>query len=102
MKHSWEEKLDEQGRRIVELSARLHRIVPPVSLDISQLGRWIEEQKAVFSSFSDLEIKRKVKLKPEFVHLYHRAHPEIPENMLRLIVQSEAFPLLRADELELT
>lgn len=100
MKHSWREKLDEQGLRFVEMAAKLKRIKLPRTLDMS---RWIKEQKDVLSSYSDLEPKRKVKLDPEFVRLLRRANPDIElndEEMLRLFEEVE-FPLLRAEELEL-
>ncbi|SRR5713226_6932683 len=100
MKHSWQEKLDEQGLKFVEMAAKLKRIKLPPTLDMS---RWIKEQKDVLSSYSDLEPKRKVKLDPEFVRLLRRANPDIElndEEMLRLFEDVE-FPLLRAEELEL-
>jgi hypothetical protein len=103
MKHSWQEKLDERGLKFVEMAAKLKRIRPPATLDMSRWIRWIKEQKDVLSSGPDLEQKRKVKLNPEFVRLLRRANPDLElndEEMLRLFENVE-FPLLRADELEL-
>lgn len=100
MKRSWQEKLDERGLKFVEMAAKLKRIRPPATLDMS---RWIKEQKDVFSSAPDLEPKRKVKLDPEFVRLLRQSNPDIElndEEMLRLF-EDEEFPLLRAEELEL-
>jgi len=37
MKHSWEEKLDERGRELVEASAKLHRIALPATMEVALL-----------------------------------------------------------------
>ena len=103
MKHSWEEKLDEKGLKFVELSARLQQIKPPSSLNSAESRRWIKEQVDVFSSYPDLDPKRKVKLDPEFVRVLLRTRPEIELNEEQMLVlfENESFPLLRAEELEL-
>jgi len=66
MKHSWKEKLGEQGLKVVEASARLRRIRLPATMDPSEWERWINEQKDVYSSYPDLDAKRKVKLDADF------------------------------------
>ena len=103
MKHSWEEKLDERGRKVAEASAKLHRIALPATMDPTEWERWIKEQKEVFSSYPDLDAKRKVKLDSEFVRLYRRAKPEIAlqEHQLQFLFEKLELPVALADELEL-
>jgi hypothetical protein len=103
MKHSWEEKLDEQGLKLIGAKAKLGRIRLPATMDPSEWKRWIEEQKDVFSSYPDLDAKRKVKLDAEFVRLYHRANPQIglQEHELRFLFEKFELPVALADELEL-
>ena len=103
MKHSWEEKLDEQGLKFVEVSAKLRRIRQPSSLEQSQMRRWVKEQKAVLSSYPELEEKRKVNLNPEFICFLTRTNPDIElneEEWLGMFERKE-FPVLRAEELEM-
>jgi len=103
MKRSWQEKLDPEGLKFVELSARLRRIKQPSTLSPGEWKHWIKEQAAVFSSFPELDPKRKVKLDAEFVRLLIRTNPDIKlneEEMMELFENAE-FPLLRANELEL-
>src|SRR5580698_9214961 len=104
MKQSWEEKLDEQGRMLIEAQAKLRRIRQPTSLHSNDLWRWIKEQNSVLSAYPELDRKKKVKLSPEFVRLFLRAHPEIElnEEQLQQLFEQEEFLLLRAEELELT
>jgi hypothetical protein len=103
MKHSWKDKLDEQGRQIVEMAAKVSRIRLPATLDPVEWGRWTGEQKGVYSSHPDLEKKRKVALEPAFVRLLLRMHPEIELNETEMeeLFEREEFPSLRAEELEL-
>jgi len=103
MKHSWKDKLDEQGRQVVEMAAKLNRIRLPASLDPVEWGRWTGEQKGVYSSQPDMQRKRKVALEPAFVRLLLRMHPEIGLNEVEMeeLFEREEFPSLRADELEL-
>ncbi len=103
MKHSWEDKLDEQGRQLVAMAAKLNRIRLPATLDPVEWDRWTEEQKGVYSSHPNMEKKRKVALKPAFVRLLLRMHPEIElnETEMQKLFEREEFPSLRADELEL-
>jgi hypothetical protein len=103
MKHSWQEKLDEKGLMYVELSARLNQIRPLSSLGRGESRRWIKEQVDIFSSFPDLNPKRKVKLGPEFVRALLRTRPEIEldEEEMLFLFENESFDLLRAEELEL-
>jgi hypothetical protein len=103
MKHSWQEKLDEKGLKYVELSARLNQIRPPSNMGRRESRRWIKEQVNVFSSFPDLDPKRKVKLSAEFVRALLRTRPEIElnEKEMLFLFENESFDLLRAEELEL-
>ena len=100
---SWKEKLDEQGLKLIEAKAKLGRIRLPATMDSSEWKRWIEEQKDVFSSYPDLDAKRKVKLDSEFVRLYHRANPEIglQKHELQFLFEKFELPVALADELEL-
>lgn len=102
MSHSWEEKLDEKGLKYVELSAKLHQIRPLSSLSSAERERWIKEQISAYSSYPELDPKRKVNLDPEFVRLLQRTHPdlELTEEETIALFEREEFPLLRADELE--
>ena len=103
MKRSWQEKLDEQGLKLVEARAKLGRIRLPATMDPSEWKRWIEEQKDVFSSYPDLDAKRKVELDAKFVRLYHRANPHLglQEQELRFLFEKFDLPMALADELEL-
>jgi len=103
MKHSWEDKLDEQGRQIVDMAAKLNRIRLPATLDPLEWHRWMGDQKGVYSSHPDMGKKRKVTLEPTFVRLLLRMHPdiELSETETQKLFEREEFPLLRADELEL-
>ena len=103
MKHSWEEKLGQQGLQFVELSAKLRRIRHPSTLEQSEVRRWVKEQKAVLSAYPDLGAKRKVNLDAKFVRAYLQANPDFElneEEMLRMF-EYEEFPVLRAEELEM-
>ena len=66
----------------------------------SESRRWIKEQVNVFSSYPELDPKRKVNLDPEFVRLLQRTHPDLELNEEETLFEKEEFPLLRADELE--
>jgi hypothetical protein len=103
MKHSWEEKLGQQGLQFVELSAKLRRIRQPSTLEQSEVRRWVKEQKAIFSSYPDLGAKRKVNLDAKFVRALRRANPdyELNEEEMLWMFENEEFPVLRAEELEL-
>ena len=105
MKHSWKEKLDEQGLKSIEVSAKLRQIKPPANmLDSSEMHNWIEAQKAVYSAYPELEErKRKVKFDPKFVRFYLRANPVcgVNERKLQRVLEKQEFPLQRAEELEL-
>src|SRR5450631_3804092 len=103
MKHSWEEKLGQQGLQFVELSAKLRRIRHPCTLGPIEIKRWVKEQKAVFSAYPDLGAKRKVNLDAQFVRALLRANPdyELNEEEMLWMFESEEFPVLRAEELEL-
>ena len=103
MKHSWEEKLGQQGLKFVEVSAKLRRIRQPSTLGQSELRRWVKEQKSVLSAYPELDAKRKVNLNPEFLRFLLRGNPDIEfteEEWLGMF-EREEFPMLRADELEL-
>ncbi len=104
MKHSWKEKLDEKGLKVVELSARLRQIKPLANTDFKEITRLIAEWKAVLSAFAEVEQKRKAKLDPRFIPLLLRAHPEIElnEKEFQHLFENEELNLLRAEELELT
>lgn len=103
MKHSWEEKLGQQGLKFVELNAKLRRIRQPSTLGQSELERWIKEQKSVLSTYPELDAKRKVNLNPEFLRFLLRANPdiELTEEEWLGMFEREEFPMFRADELEL-
>ena len=103
MKHSWEEKLGQQGLQFVEVSAKLRRIRQPSTLEQSEIRRWVKEQKAVLSAYPDSGAKRKVNLDAEFVRALLRANPdyELNEEEMLWMFESEEFPVLRAEELEL-
>jgi len=103
MKHSWKDKLDDQGLEIVEIARKLSHIQPPATFDMAELHRWIESQKEVYASHSDLEQKRKVKFEQEFVRLLLRMdnEPELDPAKMMVLLQREEFPSLRADELEM-
>jgi hypothetical protein len=103
MKHSWEEKLDQQGLKFVEVSAKLRRIRQPSTLGQSELTRWVQEQKDVLSAYPELDAKRKVNLNPEFLRFLLRTNPdiELTEEEWLGMFEHEEFPMLRADELEL-
>lgn len=103
MKHSWEEKLSQQGLQFVELSAKLRRIRHPSTLEQSEVKRWVKEQKAVLSARPDLVAKRKVNLDAKFVRALLRANPdyELNEEEMMWMFEHEEFPVLRAEELEL-
>ncbi len=103
MKRSWREKLDERGLKSIELWAKLHRITPPATINMSEWERWIEQQRDVLSSCPDLEEKRKVKLDPGFVRGYHRANTKLSlgERELRFMFENVGLPLSLADEMEL-
>ena len=103
MKHSWEEKLSQQGLKFVQLSAKLGRIRQPSTLGQSELRRWVKEQKVVLSAYPELDAQRRVNLNPEFLRFLLRTTPDIQlteEEWLGLF-EREKFPMLRADELEL-
>jgi hypothetical protein len=104
MKHSWREKLDEKGLKIVELSASLGRIRPPANTSLEEIKRWTREQNVVLGAYPELEQNRKVKLDPKFIPLFLRAHPdvELNEQEMQHLFEKEEMPLLRAEELELT
>lgn len=103
MKRSWREKLGGRGLQLIEVWAKLHRITPPATMDMSEWERWIKQQKEVFDSYPDLEDRRKVKLNPGFVRRYHRANTSIglEEHELRFLFESIGLPSCLADEMEL-
>jgi hypothetical protein len=103
MKHSWEEKLGQQGLQFVEVSAKLRRILQPSTLEQSEIRRWVKEQKAVLSAYPDLGAKRRVNLDAKFVRAYLYANPdfELNEEEMLWMFENEEFPVLRAEELEL-
>jgi hypothetical protein len=103
MKHSWREKLDQKGLKLIEVSVGLRRVEPLSSLDLSEISRWLREQKAVWSAYPELEQRRKARLDPKFIALYLRAHPEIElnEQQFQQLFEREEFPVLRAEELEM-
>jgi hypothetical protein len=104
MTHSWKEKIDQEGLKLVELSAKLRQLKPqPSTLDQREWRRWIKSYIAVHDSYPELELKKKVKLTPEFVRVYVRTNPDIElnEEETMLLFEREQFPVLRADELEL-
>jgi hypothetical protein len=103
MKHSWEEKLGQEGLQYVEVSAKLRRIRQPSTLETGELRRFFKEQKAVLSAYPDLGAKRKVKLDAKFVRAYLQANPdfELNEEEMLEMFEEEEFPVLRAEELEL-
>jgi hypothetical protein len=86
MKHSWEEKLGQQGLKFVEVSAKLRRIRQPSTLGQSELRRWVKEQKSVLSAYPELDAKRKVNLNPEFLRFLLRGNPDIE------LTEEEWFP----------
>jgi DNA polymerase elongation subunit (family B) len=103
MKHSWEEKLGQEGLQYVEVSAKLRRIRQPSTLGRSELRRFFKEQREVLSAYPDLGAKRKVKVDARFVRAYLQANPDFESNeeeMLEMF-EDEEFPVLRAEELEL-
>jgi len=104
MTHSWKEKLDDAGVRFVEASAKARQVKPPASLDFNGIGRWLQEQRTVWSAYPELDEKRKAQLAPEFVRLYVRTHPEIELNAEEMqgLFDREEFPVPRAEELEWT
>jgi len=104
MKHSWKEKLDAKGLKVVEVSAKLRHIRPLANTDFSEITRWLREQKEVLSAYPEVEQKRTVKLDPKFIPLFLRAHPEIEldERELQYLFEHEELNVLRAEELELT
>jgi hypothetical protein len=104
MKHSWEEKLDAKGLKVVELSAQLRRVRLLASTDFAEVGRWLKDQRAVLSAYPETHAKRKAELSPEFVRLYLRTHPEIElnEQEMQFLFDREEFDVPRAEELEMT
>jgi len=104
MTHSWEEKLDAKGLKVVELSAQLHRVKPPASTNFGEISRWLKDQNAVLSAYPETHAKRKAELSPEFVRLYLRTHPEIElnEQEMQFLLDHEEFDVPRAEELEMT
>jgi len=103
MKHSWREKLDNKGLKLIEVSAKLRRVRPPANFGYAEITRWLKEQRAVWSAYPDLEQKRKAKLDPKFIALYLRAHPDIElnEREMQHLFDNEELHWLRAEELEL-
>ena len=104
MKHSWKEKLDAKGLKVVEVSAKLRQTRPLANTDFSEITRWLREQKEVLSAYPEVEQKRKARLDAKFIPLFLRAHPEIEldEQELQYLFEHEELNLLRAEELELT
>jgi hypothetical protein len=103
MKHSWKDKLDDQGLEMVEIARKLSQIKVPTTLDMAELRRWIERQKEVYSSHSDFDQKRKVKFELGFVRAFLRTSNETELDAARMmaLLQREEFSSQRADELEL-
>jgi hypothetical protein len=103
MKRSWKDKLDEEGLKVVELSASQCRVRPLANMDFSEISRWLKEQRAVLSAYPELDEKRKAKLDPKFIPLFLRAHPEIElnEQELQYLFENEELNWLRVEELEM-
>jgi hypothetical protein len=103
MKHSWREKLDEKGLKLVELNANLRRVNPLQNMDYEEITRWLNQVKTVLKAFPELDDKRKAKLDPKFIPLFLSAHPEIELDVdkLRYLFEHEELEMLRAEELEL-
>ena len=104
MTHSWKEKLDDAGVKFVEAHAKARQVRPPASLDFGEIGRWLKEQRTVWSAYPELDEKRKAQLTPEFVRLYVHTHPEVELNAeeMQVLFDREEFPVPRAEELEWT
>jgi hypothetical protein len=103
MKHSWEEKLDDQGLELIEMARQFSQIQLPAALNKAEMEGWAKKQKEIHSAHPNLELKRKVKLEPQFVRLLLRMHPEIElnEQEMTVLFAHEEFGSLRADELEM-
>jgi hypothetical protein len=106
MKHSWQRKLDARGLELIDAIAKLRRVRQPTSLSADEVHRWIEEEKAILSSFPNLDDvgeKRKVELDPKFIELLVKTDPkcELNEKEMQLMFEREKWPLLRAEHLEM-
>jgi hypothetical protein len=102
MKHSWKDKIDDQGLELVEMVRQFSQIQLPAAFNKAEMEGWVKKQKEIYSAHPNLELKRKVKLEPQFVRLLVRMHPEIELNEQEMMVlfEHEEFGSLRADELE--
>jgi hypothetical protein len=103
MKHSWKDKIEDQGLELIEMARQFSQIQLPAALDKAEMEGWMKKQKEVYSAHPTLEVKRKVKLEAQFVRLLLRMHPEIELNEQEMMVlfEHEEFGSLRADELEM-
>ncbi len=103
MKHSWKDKLDDQGLELIQMARQFSRMRFPATLDKAELDGWVKEQNEVYSAHPNLEVKRKVKLEPDFLALLTHMHSdlELNEQVMTTVFQREEFGSLRADELEM-